>query len=106
MYEYTDEMREISGLGGGYEATCRAMVVAGCEWCDDHPDADPQFKGYEGIYGIITEENDDAKALSDAIVAVTDGDCTGAMRQASVTHVMAVRRLGWDKYVEEMVESI
>ena len=30
-YQYTDDMGEISGFGEGYEATCRAMVVAGLE---------------------------------------------------------------------------
>ena len=28
-YQYTDDMAEISGFGGGYESTCRAMVAAG-----------------------------------------------------------------------------
>ncbi|KKK72152.1 hypothetical protein LCGC14_2906720, partial [marine sediment metagenome] len=27
--EYTDDMSELSGFGGGYEANCRAMVLGG-----------------------------------------------------------------------------
>ena len=39
-YVYTDNMSEISGFGGGYEAACRAMVVAGLEHLDANPQAD------------------------------------------------------------------
>jgi hypothetical protein len=59
--QFTDDMREISGFGGGYEQQCRAMVLAGLDWLDAHPDADPKFHGYSGVYGIATEDNDDAK---------------------------------------------
>lgn len=101
-YQFTPEMGEISGFGGGYEDACRAMLRAGMEWFDAHPDADPQFSGYKGIYGIINEDNEDAKALSAAVVAPTNGDCTGAMHQAVVSHCLFIRREGWGRYVEEM----
>lgn len=98
---YTNEMRQISGFGGGYEIACREMVLAGLRWLDEHPDADPKFHGYKGIYGIINEDNDDAKALSDAVTFACDG-CSGAMHQAACTHVMWIKAHGWDKYVEMM----
>lgn len=104
MKTWTDDMGEISGFGGGYENVCRAMVLAGIQWIDEHPDADPKFHGYNGIYGIITEDNDDAKALTAAVVAAANGDCTGAMHQASVGHVMAYKRLGWDEYSKQLRE--
>jgi hypothetical protein len=72
-YAFTNNMKEISGFGGGYEETCRKMLIAAVEWLDDHPDADPQFYGYKNIYGVIHEDNDDAKALSKAVV-----DASGA----------------------------
>lgn len=99
--EYTPMMGEISGFGGGYEAACRKMVLAGLDWLDAHPDADPKFHGYKGVYGIINEDNDDAKALTNAIVGAVE-NCTGAMHQAAVTHVLFVRKSGWDTYVQEM----
>lgn len=95
-------MREISGFGGGYEATCRAMVVAGLEWFDAHPEAKPVFKQYENITGICSEENQDAKDLTEAIIKPSEGDCTGAMHQACVNHVLGIRTYGWDKYVTDM----
>ena len=101
MRQYTDDMDEISGFGGGYEAACRAMVLAGLDWLDAHPDADPKFHGLEGIYGIIQEDNADAKALSDAVVAASSGDCTAAMHQAAIGHIFWIRNNGWEKYAEE-----
>ena len=110
---YTAMMREISGFGGGYEEACRAMVLAGVAWLEANPVADPQFSGYRGVYGVITEDNDDAKDLTAAIMnatvvgadgqpaAVSDG-ATGAMHQATVNHVLIVKTHGWDWYVNEM----
>ena len=93
-YIFTDDMSEISGFHGGYEEACRKMVVAGIEWFDEHPKADPQFHGFEGIYGIIQEDNDDARALSKTVVDASGGDCTGAMHQASIGHVFLMSSSG------------
>lgn len=101
-YEWRDGMGEVSGFGGGYEATCRAMVAAGVEWSDAHPEASPQFQGFQGVYGVLMEDNDDAKSLSEAVVAAANGECTGAMHQATIGHVLFIRKNGWEKYVEEM----
>ena len=105
---FSHEMREISGFGKGggqrgreYEKACRRMVLAGIKWLDDHPTADPKFHGYKDVYGICMEDNDDEKALSEAIVAACS-DCSGAMHQAAVSHVLMAKSLGWEKYVEEM----
>jgi hypothetical protein len=111
--QYTDDMREISGFGGGYEAACRAMVLAGLAWFDAHPDADPHFKGMSNIFGLILEDNDQAKALTEAVlnapVIADDGrhtlarhEATGAMHHAAINHIFAARRLGWDRYCAEM----
>lgn len=101
-YEWQEGMGEVSGFGGGYEAACRAMVKAGCDWLDAHPEAEPKFHGYTNIYGVISEDNDDAKSLSAAVVAGSGGDCTGAMHQATVSACLYIRKNGWEKYVEEM----
>lgn len=100
-HKFTSEMGEISGFGGGYEKTCRAMLDAGLQWFDNNPDADPKFNGMKGVYGIITEDNDDAQALSEAVVSVTD-DASGAMHQAVVTSCLYIKKNGWDTYVEAM----
>jgi hypothetical protein len=113
---WSEDMGEISGFGGGYEAVCRAMVLAGIAWVDAHPDADLKFSGYKNVYGVVTEESADAKALTAAMMdtpVVLNGaviqqrageDCTGAMHHASVSHVLAYKRLGWDEYRRQLRE--
>lgn len=104
-YEFTPEMGEISGFGGGYEQACRDMVKAGMEWLDANPNADPKFRGYERVYGVVTEDNEDAKALTEAVIAPTNGDCTGAMHQATVGACLWIRKNGWDAYVKAMTST-
>ncbi len=103
-YRYTEGMSEISGFGDGYEATCRAMVIAGLEWMDDNPEAKPEYKEYKDIYGITYDENEDAKKLQQAMLEASNNDCTGAMMQASLWHVMFANKNGWEKYTEQMLE--
>lgn len=102
-YEYTADMREISGFGGGYEDACRNMVIAGLNWCDEHWDANVTYKEYENIYGITFDESEDCKKMQEAMLAVNDG-CSGAQMQASMSHVMAARKLGWEEYCKQMRE--
>lgn len=97
----------ISGFGGFYEQGCQVMVLAGMKWFDEHPDADPHFKGYEGIFGVLTDDNDDAKGLTKAMVDAgnaLEGGVTGAMHRATVSHVLAARRLGWDEYLRQLAD--
>lgn len=101
-YEFTPEMGEISGFGGGYEQCCRDMLKAGLEWLEAHPEAEPKFSGFKNVYGLIDEDNDDAKALTKAIIDASKGEATGAMHHAVVESCMWIRRNGWERYVEEM----
>lgn len=104
-HEWKDSMGEISGFGGGYEATCRAMVKAGMEWSDAHPTANPKAKHYPHIYGVIfTDESPAGQELEQVLLKAANGDCTGAMMQATFGHVLAYRRLGWDEYVRQLEE--
>jgi len=104
-YIFTPEMAEISGMGGPYEECCRSMLKAGLEWLDEHPDADPKYTGYKGIYGIIDEDNLDAENMSRAVVDGAGGDCTGAMHQAVISSIMWIRRRSWAEYVAEMARK-
>lgn len=103
-YEYTKEMDEISGFGGGYEATCRAMVIAGIEWADKKKGADPKWKESPQLIGITIDENDDAKELQKVMLEASGDDCTGAMMQACMNHVLYILKNGWDEYVKTMSE--
>ena len=101
-YKFTDKMREISGLGGCYEHTCRLMVIAGMSWWDENPSAQPRFKQFKNFYGITTDENKDVQKMNSAMIAAANNDCTGAMLQVTTNHVLYAHKNGWDKYVEEM----
>ena len=100
-YKFTDAMGEISGFGGDYEKACRVMLDSGLQWFDANTDADPRFKGCEGVYGVLAENNEDAKALSDVVTKHVDG-CTGAMHQAVISSCLFIKKEGWDKYVDAM----
>lgn len=94
---------EISGFGGGYEKTCRLMLVAGLKWLEEHPNTDPKFHGWKNVYGIVREDNDDAKALSEAVVSgAPDRDCTGAMHQAVIGATLWIKENDLEKYLEIM----
>lgn len=96
-FEWTEDMADVSGFGGGYERACRQMISQGCVWWAEHPDADPQFRGFENVYGICVEDNEDAKALGKALCG--DIDPSGAMHQAAVAHIFHWRKLGsWLAY--------
>lgn len=103
-YVFEEGMAEISGMGGGYEQACRDMLKAGLDYWDKHPKLNPKFREYEGIYGIISEDNKDAEVLSKVVVDVV-GDCTGAMHQAVITSIFIIRKNGWKKYAEGMKEA-
>lgn len=103
-YTYKNIEREISGFGGGYEKSCRNMVIAGMEWLDAHPEAKPTFKQYANVYGITAEENNDMEAMQAAMLRVCD-DCTGAMMQACTNHVLKAREVGWEEYTRLMNEA-
>lgn len=109
-YEWNEAMGEISGFGGSYEAACRAMVIAGCEWLDAHPEA----------VGVSLDESDRAKELSvigaDATtletVIIEAANASGKeagwpfdeMVHAVVNHLMFIRKNGWDRYCAELID--
>ncbi len=101
-YSYTDKCDEISGFGGTYEQGCRQMVIAGLEWFDKHENADPKFHTFKNVFGLIMEDNEDAKKLTDHMSESVNGEATGAMMQACLDHVKYAKQNGWDKYIEEM----
>jgi len=103
-YGYTTEMGEISGFGGGYENACRSMVIAALKWCEENPKAKLSYKEFKGITGLTSDESPDMKKMQEVMLKVTNNDCTGAMMQACMSHVMFIRKNGWDKYRSEMVK--
>lgn len=101
QYEFTNSMTEISGFGGEYEEACRNMLIAGCKWLEANPEANPMFKGFRGVYGVIESDNDDAKSLSNAVVhGAGQYGPSGAMHQAVISSLLFIKAKGWDEYVK------
>jgi hypothetical protein len=117
--EWTNDMGEISGFGGSYEAGCRAMVRAGVEYWEAQDAAfergerstkfDPHYRGIKNVMGLAMDDNDDARALDEAMMSaevegktVREWGPTGAMHHAAVNHILAFRRLGADEYVRTL----
>lgn len=94
-------MGEISGFGNGYESCCQDMLEAGVNHLNEHPDSDPHYKGFKGIYGVILEDNPDAKALTKAVIDAAKGDATGIMHQAVISRLLQIKKHGWDWYCLE-----
>lgn len=113
-YDWRESMSEISGFGGPYEASCRSMLIATLDHWDNQPESfEPKYHGYENIYGVMLDDNEDAKkldkAMMDAEILYGNGErervgdeASGAMHQAVVSHAFFVRGNGWEAYVKEM----
>jgi len=98
---------DISGMGGGYEATCQAMLIAGMKWLKEHPQFSFNgYKSFERIYGVvIPPETQLAKELDDTLLAAAQGDCTGAMHQGVISHLAYIHVKGHDAWLEEAAKQ-
>lgn len=106
-YEWNDEMGRVATATEddvGYEDAVRDMILAGAAWVDENPDADPTFTVAESAPGAISMENDDAwdlaNAMCDHIEDKGHDSPSGYMIQIAASHVLRIKRDGWDAYVE------
>jgi hypothetical protein len=77
------------------------MLQAGFEWLEKHNKSKLKTITYKGIYGILEPKSKDAKELSKIICNVCP-DCTGAMHQAVMSHLMYISANGLDKWKNEL----
>lgn len=106
VYRHTPDMGEISGFGGSYEKGCQDMLEAGVKWVVAHDSAELRASEFKGVYGLLMTESDDAKELSELVVEVTGGECSGAMHHAVMSRLMWIAEHGWSEYVEEVREGV
>lgn len=96
---------DISGMGGGYEATCQKALANGMRFIKEHPNADftGSYKAYQNIYGVLTSEtqlaHDLDKCLSEGIPDKLG--MTGAIHQAVVGHLLYIAQNGYDNWLSE-----
>lgn len=103
-----DDMGEVSGLGGEYEAACRRMVLAAASWIDRHPNAELSFEAVDGVFGLVRGATDESRALMDEMAwACGTGSKrpSGAMMHAAVMHALCIQKHGWDAYCLGMRRS-
>lgn len=100
-YKHTEDMGEISGFGGDYEAACQQMLHQGVVWLNEHPEAKESLEGrtLNGIYGLFISNNDVTQELEDAVCKdIPGGGPTGAMVQAVMTRLFYISARGWEEY--------
>lgn len=94
---------DISGFGGGYEATCQAMLIAGITWLKEHPNFTFEgYKGYQNVTGIVIPPDTQlAKDLDDVLLKAAQDDTTGAQHQAVISHLAYIQAHGYEKWLED-----
>lgn len=92
---------DISGFGRGYELACQLILAQALDYIKAHPNLDPQFHEYENVTGVLSEDNADAKALSQAALFEVPGGPSGAMHQFSLGHALYIRKHGREKWLED-----
>ena len=90
-FEWTDDMDEISGFGGGYEKTCRDMVRAGVGWLAARKADLEKWADYRDEFG-------------DALDEASGKQASGAMVGAAMYHSTYIYKNGWDAYAAQMRE--
>jgi hypothetical protein len=94
------ETIDISGMSGGYEATCQRMLYAGLKFLDEHPDFKFNYEQSENIVGIAIGKTEWTKLLDDILEKAADHDCTGAMNQFVVNHLAFIYKNGKQKWLD------
>jgi len=113
IYEFTDDMNEVSGYGGDYERACRAAIAVGATWVSLHPAAEPEVDGNNGISGYVRGANEDGAKMLDCIddqpFRMDDGRevklgdvLTPAMYYVALYHIGFITEFGWNAYAEKM----
>lgn len=92
---------DVSGMGGGYEHTCQRMLANGRKYLSDNPDFSSElaYKGFEGVTGICIAASIGAKNFDQIILFGID-DCTGAMHQVVVGHLLYIAKHGEEKWLD------
>lgn len=89
---------DISGMGGGYEATCQKMLWNGIRYLEGGGAKDDiRISSFKNVVGVAICESDAAKALEKAMMEGVD-DCTGAMHQCVIGHLLFIAKNGRDAW--------
>lgn len=116
-FDFTDDMDQISGVGGDYERACRAAVQTGSMWVALHPSEQPKVEGVTGGAndgpGVVFAANPSGESFLSTIreTAFTMesgrtlklGDVLTSQQYLLVlTHIGMIAELGWNSYAAVM----
>ncbi len=105
-FRHSEAMGEISGFGGRYEEVCQNMLEAGCQWLQDNDHDDLQMSEISNVFGLLTAENEQAKALEEAVMAAPGAeDASGAMHHAVMRRLHYISKYGWGAYISSTYAS-
>lgn len=95
---------DISGFGGGYEATCQIMLSNGLKYLTEHPEFSfKDYKSYRGIMGVCTAESERAKELDKAITGDLT-DITGGQHHAVISHLAWIKKHSYEEWITEAIK--
>ena len=96
--KWTDDMGEVSGMGGTYEQACRWGVMRGADFMlDNFEQFDPDV--------ALTADGTWASAAYDLLsteISESISGLSGAMHGAIMGHCRFICREGWDTYCKAM----
>lgn len=109
-FEFTDDMNEISGLGGAHERALRTAVVSGAKWWLLHPEADPIIEGDESLCkggnpdgeALLRAVNETIFTGDDGVKVPLENVLTPSMYYAAMYHIVWIGEHGWDNYATAM----
>lgn len=99
-YKYLEQIKneepfetvDISGMSGGYEATCQKMLRAGIKFLSEHKDFHFDYETYKGVYGVCSITTPWGKDLDKVLDEAANNDCTGAMHQCVIGHLYQIHK--------------
>lgn len=97
--EFTEEMNEVTGLGGFYERCVRAAICAGAKWLIAHQWDMDMEKMQRAIFD--TELHRD-----DGVVTRLGDELRTAQMGFVMHHLRKIAELGWDEYQRRMCEKL
>lgn len=97
--EFTEDMNEVTGLGGFYERCCRAAIIAGAQWCMEHLQQ-LDLPSVERSMRMAYVTTDDGQKVP------LESELTPAQFGLAMHHVRYVAKHGWLAYRKRMSEPL
>ncbi len=94
---------DLTGFGGGYEATTQKMLWQGVKFLVDNNIKEIESKQLQNVYGIAINEGEIGKQFDEAMMKGID-DATGAMHQCATNHARYIAKNGYQRWYDELKE--